>query len=58
MDRSLGHDNGQGPVTRRLTEYEGVMPLSFGGHAEGSVEVHNLIDILALARLAERQAWL
>ena len=25
MDRSLGHDNGQGPVTRRLTEYGGVL---------------------------------
>jgi hypothetical protein len=28
MDRSLGHDNGQGAVTRTLTEYGGVMPLS------------------------------
>ena len=51
MDRSLGHDDGQGPVTRRLTEYGGVMPLCFGGHSEGSREVHNLIDILATARL-------
>ena len=51
MDRSLGHADGQGPVTRRLTEYGGVMPLCFGGHSEGSEEVHNLIDILATARL-------
>jgi hypothetical protein len=51
MDRSLGHENGQGPVTRRLTEYGGVMPLCFGGHSEGSEEVHNLINILATARL-------
>ena len=27
------------------------MPLCFGSHAEGSAEVHNLIDILAMARL-------
>ena len=51
MDRSLGHDNGQGPVTRRLTEYGRVMALCFSGHSEGSAEVHNLIDILAMARL-------
>jgi hypothetical protein len=51
MDRSLGHDNGDGPVTRRLTEYGGVMPLCFGGHSEGSEEVHNPINILATTRL-------
>ena len=27
------------------------MPLCFGGHSEGSEEVHNLINILATTRL-------
>jgi hypothetical protein len=49
MDRSLGH--GQGPVTRRLTEYGGVMPLCFRIHSEGSEEVHNLFNILATTKL-------
>ena len=42
MDRSLGHDTGQRPVTRRLTEYGKNLPLCFCCHSEGSEEVHNL----------------
>ena len=51
MDTSLGHAEGQGPVTRRLLEYGQVLPLCFGGYGEGSEEVHNLISSLADARL-------
>ena len=51
MDISLGHAEGNGPVTRRLTEYGKVLPLCFGGYGEGSEEVHNLITCLADARL-------
>ena len=48
MDRSLGHADGHGPVTRRLVEYGQVLPLCFGGYGEGSKEVHNLISSLML----------
>ena len=51
MDISLGHAEGNGPVTRRLTEYGKVLPLCVGGYGEGSEEVHNLITCLADARL-------
>ena len=51
MDQSLGHLDGNGPVSRRLAEYGQVLPLCFGGYGEGSEEVHNLINTLANARL-------
>ena len=49
MDRSLGNENGQGPVTR--TNYGGLMPLCFGGLSEGSEGVQCLIDTLVTVRL-------
>ena len=52
MDQSLGHLDGNGPVSRRLVEYGQVLPLCFGGYRESSEEeVHNLINTLANARL-------
>ena len=40
MDETLGHLDGQGPVSRKLREYGKVMPLSFGIHTEASREIH------------------
>ena len=51
MDEVIGHSDGLGPVSRRLREYGVVMPLIFGGHAEASKDVHELIDTLAKTRL-------
>ena len=47
MEQSLGHADGEGPVSRKLREYGEVMPLCFGGYGEASKEVHETIDTLA-----------
>ena len=49
MDISLGHEDGQGPVSRRLAEFGQVIGLCFGGLGEASEEVHNLISTLAVS---------
>ena len=36
MDQSLGHLDGNGPLSRRLAEYGQDLPLCFGGYGEGS----------------------
>ena len=51
MDVTLGHEDSQGPVSRRLAEFGVVLGLCFGGHGEASEEVHNLINTLAVSRL-------
>ena len=52
MDRELGFESpNQGPVGRRLQEFSPVIPLIFGGFAEVSEGVHNLLDVLSRARL-------
>ena len=51
MDETLGHADGQGPVSNKLREYGVVMPLIFGGLAEASKDVHGLIATLANIRL-------
>ena len=52
MDQSLGHLDGNGPVSRRLVEYGQVLPLCFGGYGKGLEEVHNLINISSVQSLA------
>ena len=55
MDEELGVDvaNIQGPVSRRLQEVSPVIPLIFGGFAEVSEGVHNLMDKLSRQRLSK-----
>ena len=40
MDETLGHLDGQSPVSRKLRKYGEVLPLCFGIHGEASREVH------------------
>ena len=54
MDETLGHADGQGPVSRRLREYGEVMSLCFGGYGEASKLVHELIATFAQARLKKQ----
>ena len=53
MDLQLGFDGqtGLGPASRRLQELGEVVPLVFGGFAEVSEGVHQIVDILARQRL-------
>jgi hypothetical protein len=41
----------EGPVSRRLREFGPVIPLVFGGFAEASEGVHDLVDLLSKFRL-------
>ena len=41
----------EGPVSRRLWEFGPVIPLVFGGFAEASEGVHDLVDLLSKFRL-------
>ena len=54
MDETLGHADGQGPVSRRLAEYGEVLSLCFGGYGEASKEVHEIIDTFAKTRLKKQ----
>ena len=54
MDETLGHADGQGPVSRRLAEYGEVIPLCFGGYGEASKEVHEIIDTFTKTRLKKQ----
>ena len=40
MEETLGHLDGQCPVSRNLREYGEVLTLYCGGHGEASREVH------------------
>ena len=53
LDQTIsGTNRGQrGPVERRLDEFGDIMGLCFGAWGEASQDVHNLVEILARARL-------
>ena len=53
LDRELGHQDGQGPASRRLRRYAGgqVLDLVLGGYAEGSQGVWTLLGHMANCRL-------
>ena len=40
MDETLGHLDGQGPVSRKLRVYGEVLPLCFGVQGKVSREIH------------------
>ena len=53
LDQTIsGTNRGQrGPVERRLDEFGDIMGLCFGAWGEASQDVHDLVEILARARL-------
>ena len=51
MDLDLGHQDGQGPTTKKLGEFPPVLDLVFGAYGETSEGVKTLLDTLVKARL-------
>ena len=50
MDEAMGAV-GMGPCQRRLAEFPPVLQLCFGAYGEASQDVHNLVAVLAAARV-------
>ena len=51
MDQDLGHEDGQGPTSRKLAEFPPVLDLVFGAFGETSEGVKSLLDTLVKSRL-------
>ena len=51
MDLELGHPGGQGPTTRKLSQFPPVLDLCFGAFGETSGGVKGLLDMLVDTRV-------
>ena len=51
VDLELGHPSGQGPTTRKLSQFPPVLDLCFGAYGETSEGVKSLLDMLVDARV-------